>query len=98
MGDSGTQIYVGGLTATILDLASQVADRLLLFIGAVVGVSFLLLVVVFRALLVPLKAALLNLLSIGAAYGVVVAIFQWGWAKAWSAWRPRCRSCPLCPC
>ena len=80
-GDSGTQIYVGGLTATILDLASQVADRLPLFIGAVVGVSFLLLVVVFRALLVPLKAALLNLLSIGAAYGVVVAIFQWGWAK-----------------
>jgi RND superfamily putative drug exporter len=80
-GDSGAQIYVGGLTATILDLASQVADRLLLFIGAVVGVSFLLLVVVFRALLVPLKAALLNLLSIGAAYGVVVAIFQWGWAK-----------------
>jgi putative drug exporter of the RND superfamily len=81
-GDSGTQIYVGGLTATILDLASQVADRLPLFIGAVVGVSFLLLVVVFRALLVPLKAALLNLLSIGAAYGVVVAIFQWGWAKS----------------
>jgi putative drug exporter of the RND superfamily len=80
-GDSGTQIYVGGLTATIGDLASQVADRLLLFIGAVVGVSFLLLVVVFRALLVPLKAALLNLLSIGAAYGVVVAIFQWGWAS-----------------
>jgi putative drug exporter of the RND superfamily len=80
-GDSGAQIYVGGLTATILDLAGQVAARLLLFIGAVVGVSFLLLVVVFRALLVPLKAALLNLLSIGAAYGVVVAIFQWGWAR-----------------
>jgi putative drug exporter of the RND superfamily len=80
-GDSGAQVYVGGLTATILDLASQVADRLPLFIGAVVAVSFLLLVVVFRALLVPLKAALLNLLSIGAAYGVVVAIFQWGWAK-----------------
>ena len=81
LGDSGAQVYVGGLTATILDLASPVADRLPLFIGAVVGVSFLLLVVVFRALLVPLKAALLNLLSIGAAYGVVVAIFQWGWAK-----------------
>jgi putative drug exporter of the RND superfamily len=80
-GDSSAQIYVGGLTATIIDLASQVADRLLLFIGAVVAVSFLLLVIVFRALLVPLKAALLNLLSIGAAYGVVVAIFQWGWAK-----------------
>jgi putative drug exporter of the RND superfamily len=80
-GDSDAQIHVGGLTATIIDLASQVADRLILFIGAVVGVSFLLLVVVFRALLVPLKAALLNLLSIGAAYGVVVAIFQWGWAK-----------------
>jgi putative drug exporter of the RND superfamily len=79
--NSDAKVYVGGVTATIVDLAGQVADRLLLFIGAVVGLSFLLLTVVFRALLVPLKAALLNLLSIGAAYGVVVAIFQWGWAK-----------------
>ena len=51
------------------------------FIGAIVGLSFLLLVLVFRSILVPLKAALLNLLSIGAAYGVVVAVFQWGWGK-----------------
>jgi putative drug exporter of the RND superfamily len=80
-GDGRAQVYVGGLTATIIDLAGQVGDRLVLFIGAVVGLSFLLLTVVFRALLVPLKAALLNLLSIGAAYGVVVAVFQWGWAK-----------------
>ena len=51
------------------------------FIGSIVGMSFLLLVLVFRSILVPLKAALMNLLSIGAAYGVVVAIFQWGWGK-----------------
>src|SRR5690606_13000074 len=47
--------------------------------GLVIGVSFLLLVAVFRSLLIPLKAALMNLLSIGAAYGFVVAVFQWGW-------------------
>ncbi len=52
------------------------------FILAVVSVSFLLLMMVFRSILVPLKAALLNLLSIGAAYGVVVAIFQWGWGRS----------------
>ncbi len=51
------------------------------FIGGVIAVSFLLLMVVFRSLLVPLKAAVMNMLSIGAAYGVVVAIFQWGWLK-----------------
>ena len=54
-------------------------DRLPLFIVAVVVLSFLLLMVVFRSILVPLKAALLNLLSIGAAYGVMVMVFQWGW-------------------
>ena len=56
-------------------------DRLPLFIAAVIVLSFLLLTVVFRSVLVPLKAALLNLLSIGAAYGVLVMVFQWGWGK-----------------
>ena len=73
--------YVGGMTATFIDLSDQVAERMPWFIGAIVGLSFLLLVVVFRSILVPLKAAVMNLLSIGAAYGVVVAVFQWGWAK-----------------
>jgi putative drug exporter of the RND superfamily len=72
-------VWVGGFTASMLDLAGQVSDRLWLFVASIVGLSFVLLVVVFRSLLVPLKAALLNLLSIGAAYGVVVAVFQWGW-------------------
>jgi RND superfamily putative drug exporter len=58
-----------------------VTERLPIFIAVVLLLSFLLLVVMFRSILVPLKAALMNLLSIGAAYGVVVAVFQWGWAK-----------------
>ena len=48
---------------------------------AVVGLSFLLLMIVFRSVFVPLKAAIMNLLSIGAAYGAIIAVFQWGWAK-----------------
>jgi RND superfamily putative drug exporter len=55
------------------------ASRLPLFIGAVLALSFLLLLAVFRSVLVPVKAVIMNLLSIGAAYGVVVAVFQWGW-------------------
>jgi putative drug exporter of the RND superfamily len=74
--------YVGGLTAVFIDLSDKVASRLPLFIAAVVGLSFVLLMAVFRSVLVPLKAALMNLLSIGAAYGVVVAVFQWGWGKS----------------
>jgi RND superfamily putative drug exporter len=73
--------YVGGNTAVGIDLASYVAARLPLFIGAVLLFSFLLLLVVFHSIVVALKAAIMNILSIGAAYGVVVAVFQWGWAK-----------------
>lgn len=78
----GASVFVGGLTATFIDLSEKITDVLPLFIGAVVLMSFLLLVVVFRSILVPLKAAILNLLSAGAAYGVVVAIFQWGWGRS----------------
>ena len=78
---TGARVHVGGQTATYIDLADKVAGALPLFIGAVIGLSFLLLMLVFRSILVPLKAALMNVLSIGAAYGVVVAIFQWGWGK-----------------
>jgi RND superfamily putative drug exporter len=75
------RILVTGSTAAIVDISDKVQSSLPLFIGAVIGLSILLLMVVFRSILVPLKAAAMNLLGIGAAYGVVVAIFQWGWAK-----------------
>ena len=77
--DSG--IHVGGFTAAIVDFSEANADRLPILLAVVIGLSFILLVVVFRSLVVPLKAAIMNLLSIGAAYGAVVAIFQWGWFK-----------------
>jgi RND superfamily putative drug exporter len=74
-------VAVSGLTAMTDDLTEQLADTLPIFIAAILAASFLLLMVVFRSVAVPLKAAVMNLLSIGAAYGVVVAIFQWGWLK-----------------
>ena len=78
---TGADAAVGGLTAVFIDLSDRVAGNLPMFIAAIVGLSFVLLMIVFRSILVPLKAALMNLLSIGAAYGVVVAVFQWGWGK-----------------
>jgi RND superfamily putative drug exporter len=72
-------VYVSGITAVTDDLNAQLGRTLPVFIGAVVGISFLLLMVVFRSIAVPLKAAVMNLLSIGGAYGVLVAVFQWGW-------------------
>jgi RND superfamily putative drug exporter len=71
--------YVTGITAITDDLNAQLSRTLPLFIGAVIAVSFVLLMIVFRSIAVPLKAAVMNLLSIGAAYGVLVAVFQWGW-------------------
>jgi RND superfamily putative drug exporter len=76
---TGLDVAVAGSVAVGIDFTSYLADRLVLFFGAVLTLSFLLLMVVFRSLLVPLKAVVMNLLSIGAAYGVVVAAFQWGW-------------------
>ncbi len=73
--------HVGGSTATLIDLTDLVTRYLPFVIGAVVLGAFVLLVLVFRSILVPLKAAVMNLISIAAAYGVVVAVFQWGWAK-----------------
>jgi RND superfamily putative drug exporter len=73
------EVEVAGQTAGGIDFADQISSRLPIFIGVVLGASFLLLLVVFRSVLVPLKAVLMNLLSIGAAYGVMVAVFQWGW-------------------
>jgi RND superfamily putative drug exporter len=76
---TGTQILVGGQQATTIDFTSVLSNKLPLFIGIVVALSALLLLIVFRSLVIPVQAAFMNLLSIGAALGVVVAIFQWGW-------------------
>jgi RND superfamily putative drug exporter len=77
---SAARAHVGGQTATWTDIGDRLNDRLAVFLAAVVLLSVVLLTVVFRSVVVPLKAALLNLLSIGAAYGVLVMVFQWGWA------------------
>jgi RND superfamily putative drug exporter len=77
--NTGVEVYVGGATAAFDDMSARIADRLPLFILAVIGLSVLLLMAVFRSIWVPLVSAVFNVLSIGAAYGVVTAIFQWGW-------------------
>ena len=76
---TGADIKVTGIVAANIDASSLMAERIPIFFGAVLVLSFLLLMVVFRSLLVPLKAVIMNLLSIGAAYGIMVALFQWGW-------------------
>ncbi|HEX6310669.1 MAG TPA: MMPL family transporter [Acidimicrobiia bacterium] len=76
---AGVDVAVTGTVAVNVDFSDYLASRLPYFFTAVLAVSFLLLMVVFRSLLVPLKAVIMNLLSIGAAYGVAVALFQWGW-------------------
>ncbi len=74
--------YVGGQTAGYIDLATQISDKLPLMIAIVVALSFFVLLVAFRSLLVPIKAAAMNLLSVAAAYGVVTAVFQLGWGSS----------------
>jgi RND superfamily putative drug exporter len=76
---AGLDVAVTGSVAIQTDFSDYLAGRLPYFFGAVLTLSFLLLMTVFRSVLVPLKAVIMNLLSIGAAYGIVVAIFQWGW-------------------
>jgi RND superfamily putative drug exporter len=78
---TGTEVLIGGLTAGTIDFSDQSGKRLPVLIGVVLLLSFLLLVAVFRSVVIPLKAVVMNLLSIGASYGVVVAMFQWGWLK-----------------
>ena len=72
-------VYVGGVTAGAVDFAAVLGHKLPLFIGVVVLLSALLLMIVFRSLVIPLQAAVMNLLSITASLGVIVMIFQWGW-------------------
>jgi RND superfamily putative drug exporter len=79
---SSTSSYVGGQTAGYIDLATQISDKLPLMIGIVVALSFIVLLLAFRSLLVPLKAAAMNLISVAAAYGVVTAVFQLGWGSS----------------
>jgi RND superfamily putative drug exporter len=76
---TGMAVYVGGVTAAGVDFATTLGHKLPLFIGVVVLLSALLLMIVFRSLVIPVQAAVMNLLSIGASLGVIVAIFQWGW-------------------
>ena len=75
----GLTVYVGGQTAIFDDFAHVIAGKLPLFIGVVVLLAFILLMVAFRSVLVPTTAAIMNLLAAGAAFGVIVAVFQWGW-------------------
>jgi uncharacterized membrane protein YdfJ with MMPL/SSD domain len=78
-GHSGITAYVGGVTAGNVDLAAKISSKLFEVIAVVLALSFLLLMIAFRSLLVPLQAALMNLLCVGAAFGVLTATFQWGW-------------------
>lgn len=79
---TGVRAYVGGSTATFGDLSEKIASRLPVFIAVVVGLSIVLLMMVFRSVLVPVVSAVFNLLSILAAYGVIVAVFQFGWGSS----------------
>jgi RND superfamily putative drug exporter len=80
LASSPARAHVGGQTANFADVGARVNERLPVLIAAVLTMSFILLMLVFRSVLVPMKAVVLNLLSIGAAYGVLVMVFQWGWA------------------
>jgi len=79
--DNGVKAYVGGAKATVVDFGTVLTDALPLFLLAVIGLGILALTVLFRSLLVPVIGALASLLSYGAALGVAVSVFQWGWAK-----------------
>ncbi|MFF7770280.1 MMPL family transporter [Streptomyces massasporeus] len=82
IGHGPARAHVGGAAASLSDVGRRTSQRMPVFVAAVLAMSFLLLMLVFRSILVPLKAVLLNLLSIGAAYGIMVAVFQWGWGGA----------------
>jgi RND superfamily putative drug exporter len=77
--NSSNHIYVYGVTAIFVDFAKVLSAKMAYFFIAVIGLSFLLLLIAFRSVVIPLTAAAMNLLAAGASFGVVVAIFQWGW-------------------
>ena len=74
--------YVTGTTASSVDFTNRITGRLIWLILAVIAISYILLTMAFRSIVIATKAAILNLLSIGAAVGVIVAVFQWGWGKS----------------
>jgi RND superfamily putative drug exporter len=76
---AGVGTELTGNVAVNIDFSNHIASRMPLFLGSVLLLSFLLLLLVFRSILVPIKAVIMNLLSIAASYGIVVALFQWGW-------------------
>ncbi|MFD9465181.1 MMPL family transporter [Streptomyces sp. NPDC060027] len=77
--DAGARAHVGGVTAVSKDFATITGDRLPYFVATIIGLGFLLLLIAFRSLVVPLTAALMNLIAAAASFGVLVAVFQWGW-------------------
>ena len=79
---TGARAYVVGSTASQIQFDALVAQRIALIVAVVIVLAFLLIMTAFRSLLLALKAAILNLFSIGAAYGVIVAVFQWGWGRS----------------
>jgi len=79
---SGAQVYVGGFTAINADFAATVRHYTPIVFTFVLGLSFLLLLLIFRSIVVPLKSIVMNLLSVGAAYGVITAVFQHGWGAS----------------
>jgi putative drug exporter of the RND superfamily len=79
---SHAPIFVGGITAIFVDFATVLTSKLPLFVGVIVLLGCLLLMVAFRSVLVPLVAAVMNLLAVGASFGLVVAVFQWGWGAS----------------
>ncbi|MFF9093715.1 MMPL family transporter [Streptomyces sp. NPDC014802] len=81
--ESGTSldVYVGGVTASYDDFAGVIVGKLPLFVGVVIGLGCLLLLLAFRSVGIPLKAAVMNIAAVAAAFGVVVAVFQWGWGS-----------------
>ncbi|MCQ4209841.1 MMPL family transporter [Streptomyces longispororuber] len=76
---AGVEAHVGGVTAVFKDFAAVTGDRLPYFVGTIIALGFLLLLIAFRSLVVPLTAALMNLIAAAASFGVLVAVFQWGW-------------------
>jgi RND superfamily putative drug exporter len=79
---SHTAIFVGGITAIFVDFAAVLTSKLPLFVGVIVLLGCLLLMVAFRSVLIPIVAAVMNLLAVGASFGLVVAVFQWGWGTS----------------
>ncbi|MFE9426902.1 MMPL family transporter [Kitasatospora sp. NPDC006697] len=78
---TGLKVLVGGTTAISADFAQVLTSKLPLFVGIIVGLGCLLMMIAFRSLLVPLLGAVMNLLTMGTAFGVIVAVFQWGWGS-----------------